>query len=85
MLTGLLCFALDIFTWGILLWVVASWVPAAEGHPIRSLKDTLDRVFNPMLRPIRGLLPPVRLGGVGLDLSPLALMIAFLLAQRIIC
>lgn len=85
MLSGLLCFLLDILTWGVLIWVVASWVPATEGHPIRSLKDSLDRVFNPLLRPIRGLLPPVRLGGVGVDLSPVALMVAFILLQRIIC
>jgi YggT family protein len=31
----------------------------------------LFRVTEPVLAPIRNLLPPVRMGGMGLDLSPL--------------
>ena len=85
MLSGLLCSLLDLASWAILIWVVLSWIPTPDGHPLRSAKDFLDRVFHPLLRPIRGMLPPVRLGGVGVDLSPLVLMIAVILVQRIIC
>lgn len=85
MLSLLLCFVLDTATWVILVWVVLSWIPTAEGHPLRSAKDFLDRALRPLLRPIRQMMPPVRLGGVGVDLSPVVLMIAVLLLERILC
>ncbi len=85
MMAGLLCWLLDLTTWGILIWVVLSWIPTTEGHPLRSVKNLLDRVLHPLLRPIRNFIPPVRVGGAGVDLSPLVLMMAVLLLQRIIC
>ena len=85
LIIGLLCSLLEVATWAILIWVVLSWVPTPAGHPLRSAKDFLDRVLNPALRPFRNFLPPVRVGGVGVDLSPLALMVSVFLLQRVIC
>jgi YggT family protein len=42
-------------------------------------------VTEPVLRPLRALLPPVRLGGMGLDLSPLVLLIALGILSAVIC
>ena len=85
MLSALLCSLLEVATYAILIWVVLSWIPTTEGHPLRSAKDFLDRVLNPLLRPIRRFMSPVRLGGVGLDLSPVVLIIGVLLLQRVVC
>jgi len=85
MLSALLCSLLEVATYGILIWVVLSWIPTTDGHPLRTAKDFLDRVLNPLLRPIRGFMPPVRLGGVGLDLSPVVLIVGVILLQRIVC
>lgn len=85
MVGGLLCWVLDLATWVILIWVVLSWIPTTEGHPLRSAKDFLDRLLNPALRPIRNFVPPLRVGGVGVDLSPLVLMISVILLERILC
>lgn len=85
MLTRLLCSLLDAAVYGILIWVVLSWIPTTEGHPLRSAKDFLDRILNPLLRPIRNFISPVRMGGVGIDLSPVVLMIGVILLQRIVC
>jgi YggT family protein len=38
--------------------------------------DLLDDVTEPILRPLRALIPPIRAGGVGLDLS---IIIAFVI------
>jgi YggT family protein len=38
--------------------------------------DLLDDVTEPVLRPLRALIPPIRAGGVGLDLS---IIIAFVI------
>ena len=36
---------------------------------MRTALDLLDDVTDPVLRPLRAMIPPVRAGGVGLDLS----------------
>lgn len=42
----------------------------------------VSRLVDPVLAPIRRMLPPVRIGGMGLDLSPIILILGlqFLLA-----
>lgn len=80
-----LCPLLDMFSWVVLIWVVLSWIPATEGHPLRSAKDFLDRVLKPVIRPIRNVLPPVRLGAVGVDLSPVVLFVGITILRRILC
>lgn len=71
---SLLCAAITILTILLLLKVLVSWAllfgfrPPAVG-PGRWLLDLLDDVTEPLLRPLRRLIPPVRAGGVGLDLS----------------
>jgi YggT family protein len=38
--------------------------------------DVLDDVTEPVLRPLRALIPPIRAGGMGLDLS---IIVAFVI------
>ena len=81
----LLCQLLDLARWAVLIWVVLSWIPAPTGHPLRTVKDFFDRMLNPLLKPFRSLIPPVRTGAVGVDLSPLALFVSIYILQRILC
>ena len=55
----------------VLSWLVAFDVVNLRNPNVRRLVEGLDRLVDPMLRPIRRLLP--RLGGV--DLSPIILLI----------
>ncbi len=74
--TGVLCAAITVLTILLLVKVLVSWAfvfgfrPPITG-PVRWLLDLLDDVTEPLLRPLRRLIPPVRAGGVGLDLSVL--------------
>lgn len=67
---------IDIFLFAILIRVVLSWVNPDPYHPAFAL---LDRLTDPILRPARRLIQPI--GGV--DLSPMAAMIALILIQMI--
>jgi YggT family protein len=58
-----------------------SWFPPSGPGLLESIRQVLFRITEPVLGPIRRLLPPVRMGGMGLDLSP---MIVFLVLQIII-
>lgn len=86
---GLVCLLLSLAFYAVILWVILSWVVnfgrLSYGHPVRKLYDLLARGIDPVLRPIRSVLPPVRIGGGGLDLSPLVLMFGLIILRGIIC
>jgi YggT family protein len=75
-----------IINWFILLmllWIVLSYIVAfgkvGWDHPVRKVYDGLSKVIEPVLRPIRAVVPPVRMGGANLDLSPLILILGLTL------
>ena len=72
----LIMFVLDIYTWVIIAAAVISWVTPNPYNPVVRL---LRRVTEPVLAPIRQLLPPWKT--FGLDFSP---MIVILLIQWVV-
>ncbi|KPF67868.1 osmotic-shock protein [alpha proteobacterium AAP81b] len=73
---GLLIYGL--VGWTILSWLVAFNVVNLHNRFVRSLVDGLDRLFAPMLRPIRRILPDMG----GIDLSPMVLVLLIMLVDR---
>lgn len=67
--------------WAVLVWVILSWIQTPPGHPLRQVQNFLDRLIGPVLRPIRRLVPPLRLGAGALDLSPLILIVLLRILQ----
>ena len=61
----LLITLLDVYSWVIILRAVVSWVSPLAGHPAIRL---LVKVTEPVLSPLRRLVPPRLLGGI--DISP---------------
>lgn len=80
---GILCTFLRFFLYFMLAWIILSYVAAYGrlpwGHPIRKIYDFANKVMDPLLSPVRRVLKPVRLGGVGLDLSPLVIWLGVLI------
>ena len=72
----LIMFVLDIYTWVIIAAAVISWVAPNPYNPAVRL---LRRLTEPVLAPIRQLLPPWKT--FGLDFSP---MIVILLIQWVV-
>jgi len=63
-------YALEIYLWGVLFpRALLSWFPASPGSMLASVNTVLYRLSEPVLGPVRRLLPPVRAGGFGIDLS----------------
>lgn len=86
---GLVCLVLEIAFWAVIIWVVLSWVAGVGrlpwDHPVRRFYTAIDKGLQPVLRPLRSALPPIRLGAAALDLSPLILIIGLQIVRGFIC
>ena len=71
MIWQLLHLILQVFLFALLGRIVLSWFPPSGPGALETIRLLLFRLTEPGLAPIRNLLPPVRVGGMGLDLSPL--------------
>jgi YggT family protein len=76
---------LDLYIWlliasAILSWLIAFNVVNTRNQFVASVSDFLFRITEPVLAPIRNLLP--NLGG--LDISPIVLILLIMFIQRII-
>ncbi len=82
MIQHVLVIVLEVYLWGVLFpRALLSWFPAAPGGALASINTVLWRLTEPVLAPVRRLIPPLRLGGTGLDLS---FLVVFLGIQIII-
>jgi YggT family protein len=82
---GILCTALSLYSFAVLIWVILSWVRVPSSHPLGRVTVFLDRIIYPVILPIRRVVPPLRIGGGALDLSPIVLLIGLSLLQGWIC
>lgn len=66
--------------------IILSWFPIESGTAIASVFSFLFAITEPVLGPLRRVLPPVGVGGMGLDLSPIIVIFALqLLVIPILC
>lgn len=81
----ILCFLIQAYSIVVFARIVLEWIPVSYDHPVARARAVLRAATEPVLRPLRALLPPVRLGGMGLDLSPLVLLIGLGILSAVIC
>jgi YggT family protein len=82
----------DILWWILLVYLVAvfariiiGWLPVKWPRPVRPLVVFIYDVTEPLLSPLRRVIPIVPLsGGVGLDLSPTVLIVAIVFLQLLV-
>lgn len=80
----LLCYALTIYYIILIVRIILSWVPSLP-EPVQPLARGVRALTDPLLIPLRGLLPPVRTGAMAFDLSPILLFIGIAILQGVIC
>jgi len=80
---GLIDTALLIYFYAVFAWVILSWIPTSSTHALGQVRTFLDRIIYPVILPIRRVIPPIRLGGGALDLSPIILLIGIQLLRRL--
>ncbi|MEC9000502.1 MAG: YggT family protein [Actinomycetota bacterium] len=65
------CALLQIYLLVLVVRVLLSWFPISHDGPMAPVAGFLYTVTDPILLPLRRLLPPIRMGGMALDLSPI--------------
>ncbi|MEY2402514.1 MAG: YggT family protein [Acidimicrobiaceae bacterium] len=82
----IICLALQVYVIVVLARILLSWFPITPGTAMESIDTFLRMLTEPILGPLRRALPPVRLGGMGLDLSPMILLLGIeIIVAPIIC
>jgi len=80
-----LCLLLWLYAMVLIIRVVLSWFPVnpnGVGAPVRGF---IYLITDPVLVPLRRVMPALRIGSVGLDLAPMTLFFLITLVQRLIC
>lgn len=83
-LVELLCLVLQVYYIILIARILLSWVPNLP-DPIVPVARVIYALTDPVLAPVRGLLPPLRTGAMAFDLSPILVFIGIALLRGVIC
>ena len=68
----------------ILAYIITSWIPLPYNVWLNRVQRFLYDVVDPYLRLFRRFLPQLRMGGLGLDLSPVLAILVLFAVERVI-
>ena len=68
----------------IIAYIITSWIPLPYNVWLNRAQRFLYDVVDPYLRLFRRLLPMLRLGGLGLDLSPIVAILALYILNEVV-
>ncbi len=73
---NLLCTLAELYLLAVFARIILSWFPPSPGGgALNSVRYFLDTITEPVLGPLRRAIPPLGIGGMALDLSPIILII----------
>jgi YggT family protein len=82
---GIICILLTLY-WAILLVrILASWFPVPMSGPLRTVLDIVYDLTEPVMRPLRSVIPPVRLGAFAMDISPILIFVVIAVLRSVFC
>lgn len=70
-----IAYALELFVVVLFAYAILSWFPVETGTPLARVVRVFAAIAEPVLRPIRRLIPPIRVGSASIDLSVLVVMV----------
>jgi YggT family protein len=79
---AIICLVLQLFAFAVLARIVMSWIRITPGSPFASVFSVVFNITEPVLGPIRRLIPPVRMGVTAIDVSPIIVFVGITLICR---
>jgi YggT family protein len=84
-LANIVNYAYYILFGAILASIIISFIPRYPSSGFfQAVYDAVRAIVNPILGPIRSVIPPLRIGGFGLDLSPIIAIIGLSIASNLL-
>ena len=81
MIKNILVGVVETYVVVLIVRALLSWLPVRPGSPLIPVLRGLDAITEPVLRPIRRILPPIRAGGAAIDLS---ILLVILVAEIVV-
>jgi YggT family protein len=82
LLAGVVNYAYYILFALIIAWVLISWFPTYPSNAfLQRIYYLIGKAVDPLMRRIRSVIPPLRLGDLALDLSPVVALFALSLGR----
>jgi YggT family protein len=82
---GIVCSLIQLYIIVVFARILLDWVRVPGEHPVGKVRSVLATIVDPILIPLRRIIPPVRMGGAALDLSPLILLVGLSILSSAIC
>jgi YggT family protein len=80
----ILCIVGQLYFFLLFARIILSWFPISPGGAMAGIFDFLYTVTEPVLGPIRRVMPPLSIGGAGLDLSPIVVIFGLQILLRVV-
>lgn len=85
LLLGIVNYGYYILLGLILAWILIGWFPSYPSNRVfQVIYDAVKNIVDPIMMPIRSRIPPLRLGGFALDLSPIIALIALSIGSSLL-
>lgn len=81
----LFCAFLLVYFFVLFARIILSWFPVQPGSGLSSVHRILYDVTEPVLAPVRGLIPPIGGSGMAFDLSPIVVFVGLSILRAAIC
>ena len=81
----IICYLLGLYALVLIVRVVLSWFPISPHGMAATVAGFIYLVTDPVLVPLRRVMPALRIGSVGLDLAPMALFFLITFVRSLIC
>jgi YggT family protein len=74
-----ICLVLNLFWLLVLARMVMSWVRISPGTAVASIYSVVFNITEPVLGPLRRMIPPVRMGISAIDVSPIIVIVVIII------
>jgi YggT family protein len=82
---NILCPLLQLYLVALFARIILSWFPISPGGGMASIYSFLYTITEPVLGPVRRLIPPIGGGGMAFDLSPIIVLIVIQVVIGALC
>jgi YggT family protein len=84
-MSQLVCVLLQFYLYAVFIRIIMSWFPLQPGGLGQQIAALLITITEPVLGPLRRVIPAVPIGAMRLDLSPIVAIFGVQILQSMIC